>query len=144
MQLWAFWVIMAIIFAVAEMLTPTFFFFWFAIGAVATAILSLFISSMTLNIIIFIVISFILWISTRKIVKRLYKNSDPKKTYTDDLIGKEAKIIDIRENNKIIVSIKGDKWVAFIEDTEKVKINDTVLIDKRESNFLYVHLKREE
>lgn len=144
---WGLWVIFAIIFAIAEALTPTFFFLWFAIGAGVAAITSLFIASVSLNLAIFLVVSFILWISTRKLVKNLYNKSTDLKTFQDQIVGMKGKIIKINENDeKILVKIKGDVWRAYPDETEKEKLeaDDEVLITKRSGNFVYVKKIRSE
>ncbi len=76
------------------------FFLWFAIGAGAAAITSLFIASVSWNLAIFLVVSFTLWISTRKLVKNLYKKSTDLKTFQDQIVGMKGKIIKINENGE--------------------------------------------
>ena len=138
---WGLWVIFAIIFAIAEAFTPTFFFLWFAIGAGVAAITSLFIASVSWNLAIFLVVSFTLWLSTRKLVKKLYKNSTDLKTFQDQIVGMKGKIIKVNENGeKILVKINGDVWRAYPDETEKEKLeeDDEVVITRKSGNFVYV------
>jgi membrane protein implicated in regulation of membrane protease activity len=138
---WGLWVIFAIIFAIAEAFTPTFFFLWFAIGAGVAAITSLFIASVSWNLTIFLVVSFTLWLSTRKLVKKLYQNSTDLKTFQDQIVGRKGKIIKVNENGeKILVKINGDVWRAYPDETEKEKLegDDEVVITRKSGNFVYV------
>lgn len=138
---WGLWVIFAIIFAIAEAFTPTFFFLWFAIGAGVAAITSLFIASVSWNLAIFLVVSFTLWLSTRKLVKKLYKNSTDLKTFQDQIVGRKGKIIKVNEDGeKILVKINGDVWRAYPDETEKEKLegDDEVVITRKSGNFVYV------
>ena len=137
---WGVWVIFAIIFAGVEAILPSFFFLWFAIGAGVAAITSLFISSAVLNLLIFLIISFLLWISTRKIVQNMYKGSSTIKPYQDQFVGMKAKVDKIDDEGRIIVKIKGDEWRAFPEDEENYLINvgDDVIITRKNANFVYI------
>lgn len=138
---WGLWVIFAIIFAIAEAFTPTFFFLWFAIGAGVAAITSLFIASVSWNLTIFLVVSFTLWLSTRKLVKKLYQNSTDLKTFQDQIVGRKGRIIKVNENGeKILVKINGDVWRAYPDETEKEKLegDDEVVITRKSGNFVYV------
>jgi membrane protein implicated in regulation of membrane protease activity len=136
---WGVWVIFAIIFAVAEAILPSFFFLWFAIGAGIAAITSLFISSVVLNLLIFLIVSFLLWISTRKIVQNMYKGSSTIKPYQDQFVGMKAKVDKIDDEGRIIVKIKGDEWRAYSEDEEThLTVGDDVIITKKSANFVYI------
>lgn len=136
---WGVWVIFAIIFAVAEAILPSFFFLWFAIGAGIAAITSLFISSVVLNLLIFLIVSFLLWISTRKIVQNMYKGSSTIKPYQDQFVGMKAKVDKIDDEGRIIVKIKGDEWRAYPEDEENYfNVGDDVIITKKSANFVYI------
>jgi len=136
---WGVWVIFAIIFAIAEAVLPSFFFLWFAIGAGVSAITSLFISSVVLNLLIFLIVSFLLWISTRRIVHNMYKGSSNIKPYQDQFVGMRGKVDKIDEEGRIIVKIKGDEWRAYPDDEETFfSVGDDVVITKKSSNFVYI------
>ncbi|HOB16543.1 MAG TPA: NfeD family protein [Defluviitoga sp.] len=138
---WGLWVIFAVIFAIAEAMTPTFFFLWFAIGAGVAAITSLFIASVSWNLVIFLLVSFTLWLSTRKLVKKLYKNAADLKTFQEQIVGKKGKVIKVDEDGeKIVVKINGDTWRAYPDEyeEEKLKEDDEVFITRKSGNFVYV------
>ncbi|MDK2946188.1 NfeD family protein [Geotoga petraea] len=139
MPQWAFWIILSVIFGFVEIISPTFFFFWFAIGALVSGVVSLFIESFTLNLAIFIIVSLLLWISTRKIVSRWYKNSSPNKLYLDTLEGREGVIRAIDNEGKMIVNIKGDQWRAYSEDdSQELNVGDKIKVTKKSGNIIYV------
>ncbi|BBE31354.1 protease [Tepiditoga spiralis] len=143
MEQWGMWIILAIIFAVAELLTPSFFFLWFAIGSSISAITSIFVESITINIILFLITSFLLWISTRKIVKKLYKSGDKRNLYQEELNGKKGSVILVNKDEEyILVKVEGEEWKAHCDEINKMKIGDKVEVIKRESNILKV--KKEE
>ena len=135
---WQFWLILGIVFVIFEIITPTFFFFWFGLSAFITSIISIIISNKIITTTIFILISIILWLFSRKIVKKWQKPIDNRKFHLDNLIGKEGiAIIDFDENNSGIVKILGEEWKAYSKEG-KIKKGDKVVILKRQSNILIV------
>jgi len=126
------------VFVIFEIITPTFFFFWFGLSAFITSIISIIISNKIITTTIFILISIILWLFSRKIVKKWQKPIDNRKFHLDNLIGKEGiAIIDFDENNSGIVKILGEEWKAYSKEG-KIKKGDKVVILKRQSNILIV------
>ncbi|MCP5465286.1 MAG: NfeD family protein [Thermotogae bacterium] len=136
MQEWGIWIILGIVFAVVELLTPTFFFFWFSVGSVITAVLSVFVESSIINTFVFLFISFVLWLLTRKFTKKIYKHSSDRNTFEYDLNNREGIVTEVEENNKYIVKVLGEEWLAVSE--EKLIKNDYITVIKKESNILYV------
>ena len=66
------WLIVAVLFGIAEMLTPSLTLIWFSVGAVILIFLSSFIESIFLQILIFAVISIaMLVVATKKILKKV-------------------------------------------------------------------------
>jgi membrane protein implicated in regulation of membrane protease activity len=139
MGAWAIWIIISVLFALFELLTPTFFFLWFAIGALLTAGLSLFVDSVIINVLFFIIVSFILWISTRKIASKLYKKSSPLKLFQDSLIGKEGFIVSKDSENRFIVKIEGEEWRAYIDDTStSCDKGEKIVVTGKKGNILHI------
>lgn len=135
---WQFWLILGIVFVIFEIITPTFFFFWFGLSAFITSIISIIISDKIITTTIFILISIILWLFSRKIVKKWQKPIDNRKFHLDNLIDKEGiALIDFDENNSGIVKILGEEWKAYSKEG-KIKKGDKVVILKRQSNILIV------
>ena len=87
---WLFVFIAAII---IELETPNLTTIWFAAGAFIAMLLSLFSSvSPTVQIIVFVTVSFVLIFTLRKWSRRLLRNTGQTKTNIDDAIGKEVMV----------------------------------------------------
>ena len=138
---WTLWLLFSVVLAILELLTPTFFLLWFSIGALAACISSVFIVHDYVNVIIFLTISILLWLSTRKIVKKLSKVESPKTLYQDDIQGKTAKIKSVSDDGSFIVTVLGEEWKALaVNSSEKQEMacGSIVKVIKRESNILYI------
>lgn len=134
---WQFWLVLGIIFMILEIITPTFFFFWFGLSGFITAILAIFISNKVFTSTTFIIVSTILWIFSRKIVKGWLKPLQNKNFHLDELIGKEGMALkDFNENNIGTVKVMSEEWTAKSED--KIEKGDKIIVIDRESNVLYV------
>lgn len=126
------WLIVAILFAVAELMTTTLTLIWFSIGAVILIFLSSIIESVFLQVIIFAIISTVmLVIATKKFVK---DDEDYKyDTNLQAIIGKKAIVKEaIYPNSVGIVTIDGEAWSAISYNDEKIEIGETVEVIKIE------------
>ena len=74
--MWKFWLIVAGICFVIESFTIGFLVFWFGIGALAALVASLFISNIWIQSLIFIIVSSLLLIFTKPLVKKFVKEKD--------------------------------------------------------------------
>lgn len=126
------WLVVAILFAVAELMTTTLTLIWFSIGAVILIFLSSIIESVFLQVIIFAIISTVmLVIATKKFVKddKNYKYD----TNLQAIIGKKAIVKEaIYPNSVGIVTIDGETWSAISYNDEKIDIGETVEVIKIE------------
>ena len=109
------WIVIAVIFAVAEGLTSSFITIWFTIGAAASAIVAAVGGDIAIQIVIFFVISILLLIFTRPIlVKRLKLGRE--KNYTEQLEGKTGLVIEeIKPFGSGQVKVRGIVWTAVGE-----------------------------
>ena len=80
------WFLLAIIFGIIEAMTLGIVSIWFAIGALAAMLTSIFIDSVMIQIFIFLATSLILIVKTRKFAVGMLKVGK-EKTNLDDLIG---------------------------------------------------------
>lgn len=120
------WFISFIILLVIELVTVNLVTIWFAIGALASMILSFFVDSFVIQIIVFIVVSVIALLVTKPIVKK-FKGFSVTPTNSDMVIGKTGVVTKKIEANKYgEVKIFGNSWTATsdeeIEEKEKVKV----------------------
>ena len=120
------WLIVAILFAVAELMTTTLTLIWFSIGAVILIFLSSIIDSILIQIIIFAIIStLMLTIATKKFIKQ---DKDYKYNTNLQAIIKET----IYPNKVGIVIIEGESWSAISYDNEKIDKEEMVEVLKIE------------
>lgn len=124
-----FWIILAIIFLIGELLSGGFYLLSIGIGAIAAGILNYLHFSITIQIIAFILITLIFILISRPLYRKLNKNAVDKKSNTERLIGLEAKATEEIDSHKIgTINVNGEIWKAIsdekIEKGEKVVIID--------------------
>ncbi|HDN83701.1 MAG TPA: NfeD family protein [Candidatus Altiarchaeales archaeon] len=107
------WVIIAVIFFIGEILTPTFFLLWFGIGSFLAAIVAFFGLGDIAQILVFLITSFILVILSRPLGEMLTKKQAAK-TVVDTYIGEKGKVIETidPDKNTGLVRVKKDIWRA--------------------------------
>lgn len=118
------WLAIFIITFIVEAATSDLVSIWFSIGAVVSIILSL-IEGIPyyVEIIVFAVLSLVLLIATRPMVKKILKNQE-RKTNADDLIGKTVKVMEtITEDLHGTIKINDVIYTASLSDND----TDTIL-----------------
>lgn len=131
---WQIWLIIAGVCLIIEIVTVGFFVFWFAIAALITALLSLFIHNIIAQATIFIIISVILIFLTKPLTDKITKK-DKVATNVNALIGQEGIVIkEINSGSNKIgqVKILGDTWSAVTTNdlTNAIPVGSTVKILK--------------
>lgn len=112
----AFWLIVGIIFAVAEALTVGLVTIWFTGGAIVALIAALLGAGTPVQVILFLVVSIGLLVTTRKIFVNKLKTGGTK-TNVDALVGEEAKVLtEIKPFEPGSVKLKGQEWTAVAKD----------------------------
>ena len=119
---------------IIEIATVGFFVFWFAIAALITALLSLFIHNIIAQATIFIIISVILIFLTKPLTDKITKK-DKVATNVNALIGQEGIVIkEINSGSNKIgqVKISGDTWSAVTTNdfTNAIPVGSNVKILK--------------
>ena len=137
---WFVWLLIGIFFLVLELVTTALVSIWFVAAAVLVAIESLFIKSIPIQIMTFLVLSLIFLVLFKKIYnKRIKKDKDDVKA-EENLIGKVAQTAETTNADGGRVLAGDIYWRAVtkngetIEKDEKVVIvgvNDTTLIIER-------------
>lgn len=145
MEAWMIWVGIGIICMIIEIFTPGFLFMSFGVGAILTGIIeSIFTLPISFQILIFIVITFIVFISTRKLSKKIISSSS-EETNIYALKGKSATVVkDIPEDGRGYVKVGGEEWSAVSEDGKKIGKDKKVTIQNVEGNKLIVTIKKDE
>ncbi|MDR2941600.1 MAG: NfeD family protein [Treponema sp.] len=114
------WVALVIIFALIEVLTLGLTTVWFAIAAIFMVFLSFLKIPLTVQILIFLIISAALLVFTRPLVVKKFKIGR-EKTNVDSLVGKHALVIKtIGEFERGEAKINGQIWSARSEDNTKI------------------------
>ena len=139
-----FWLAAVIILGVAEAVTVGLVTIWFAIGALAALISSLFGGPLWLQILLFIVVTAITLITTRPLVKKYFGKNSHKATNADMVIGKDAYVTEAIDNLKGTGAVKclGKEWSARSENGEIISAGETVTAVKIEGVKLFVKSKQ--
>lgn len=133
------WVVLMVVFLVVEAATAGLTCIWFAIGSLAALIAALFDAQLWLQIVWFLVISFVTLYYTRPLVKK-YVNSRSQPTNADMVIGKEALVTEDIDNVEATgaVSVGGKVWTARSADGGRIKSGAVVSVLRIEGVKLIV------
>lgn len=139
MEIWIWFLIIAIISVVVEIFVPTMFCINFAFAGVITAIVSIFWNVGLLNLsILFCVLSLISIIFIRPILSGILKK-ESKGDFHDQYIGKVVKCIEPITLNSGAVTIYEERWEARLAQAgEEIPEGEEVKIVKNDSLILYV------
>lgn len=121
------WLVIAGVTLVAELFSPTFLFICFTGGALLAALSTVWIDSVTLQAVIFAVISVILIPLTRPIARRMSQKGAAK-TNVDALVGRTAYVLEEIDpaRNTGRVRIGSEEWRAISDTVIAVESQVTV------------------
>lgn len=126
------WLALLILFIIAEVATVQLTTVWFAGGALVALILAAAgVDNILIQIVVFLLISVILLVATRPIVKKhIIKKSQP--TNADRCIGSKAIVTEEINNllGKGAAKVNGVEWTARSEDNEIIPSGSTVTVMK--------------
>ena len=126
--MWQVWLVIAVFFLAFEIVTTGFLVFWFAIAALITCILSLFIKNIIAQFVIFIILSILLLFLTKPFAKKITK-CDNTTTNINRIIGKTGIVTKSIESNKCgQVKVESDIWTAI--SNIDIPAGSNVQIDK--------------
>lgn len=139
MSAWQIWMIIGIICVVIEIFDPAFFFISLGAAAIITGLLSLSPAiSVPFQIIIFVILSFIAFLSMRKLGKRLLKVAD-KDTNVYALKGQPGVITrEIPAGGRGYVKVGGEEWSAVEKNGQPLQLQDKVTVTGIDGNKLIV------
>ncbi len=135
-----FWLALAIILAIFEVVTLGLSTIWFAMGAFIAFIAALFGLNVPMQIVIFIVVSVLSLLLVRPLSVK-YLNNRVTKTNIDALIGKRVRVTKDIDNSKEqgAVTLEGTVWNArAFQDDALISKGEIVEIKKVEGNKLFV------
>ena len=111
------WLIILIIMVIAEVATMGLATIWFAGGALVAFIAALVKAPISVQIVLFFVVSFVLLVFTRPIAKKHF-NTKVEKTNAESLIGEKAVVLEPINNLEAagLVQVRGQEWTARARD----------------------------
>ena len=120
------WFIAFVILLLIELVTVNLVTIWFAIGAVAAIITTIFTDSILIQSIVFVVVSVIALLITKPLIKK-FKKFEVEPTNSDRVIGKIGEVTQKIGRNKYgEVKVYGNTWTAsskqVINVGERVKV----------------------
>ena len=123
-----FWLIAMIALFIVEAATVNLVTLWFAFGALAALATSLLGGELWLQIVIFIAVTIITLIPTRKLAKKYFSKNHHLATNSDMVIGKDCSVVEDIDNLLSTGAVKcmGREWTARSESGEKIAAGETV------------------
>ncbi|MBE3030372.1 NfeD family protein [Sneathia sp. DSM 16631] len=132
-----FWGLLAGALLIIELIIPALVSIWFAIAAFITMFLALMINSFTTQVVIFILISLVLLVFTKKIVTNFLKPDMDK--INKEMLEDNGLVTKIISSNKYEVKFKGVIWTAISND--ELNIGDVVKIVGYKGNKVIIKRK---
>src|SRR3954452_24487281 len=122
MDAWVIWLIVAVVFAVAEVVNLSFYLFPFAIGAAAAALGGVAGGGVAGGVITFSVLTGVSFTEVRPIARRHINMPPQLRTGTAALIGRTAIVTERIVNDEAVgqVRLDGEVWTARAYDDDKV------------------------
>lgn len=141
--LWIFWVILGVIFIIAEIFTFGFVLFWFGLGAFAAAFAGWLGFGVSVQFLIFAALSIALTAMSRVIFASLYRQKDGNtlKTGIDALPGQIGTVTIASGGalNEGAVKVYGSIWTAFpVEDKKPLEAGEKVEVVYVKGSSIYV------
>lgn len=126
---WLLWFLLAIIFAIIEITNSSFFIIWFGLGALAAMVTSLLTTSITFQSLVFVVVSTILLLMTRKFTSKMTRGNVTA-TNVDAVIGKIGIVTETIPNidSPGIVKVDGETWSAISADQTSIEKGSKVKV----------------
>lgn len=137
-NMWVAWTIIGVLALIIELSTATLVSIWFVPSAILTCLFSLAVDNIPAQIVVFVVLSAISMVVSRKIYRKYIKKDKDEISVDSKLIGKIAKTTEETDahNGKVLV---GDiYWKAKSENGEKIGENETVIVTGVEGTTLII------
>ena len=141
MATWIVFLIVALLFFIAEIATPTMFFLNFSISAVFCAILGTFTDNYDVLIPVFVILAILLILFLRPLLN-IDPNTNPDK-FNSQYVGKEGKATSNINYFTGRLSIFDESWEArtLSENSPEIKKGDVVIIRKHNDLTMFVEKK---
>jgi membrane protein implicated in regulation of membrane protease activity len=122
MESWLIWILLAVLFAIGEVMSMGFFLAPFALGALFGALAELAGAGAAVSVIVFLVTSSLLFCLVRPIARRHMRTPAQLRTGTAALVGQSAMVTERVDNDAQTGSVKleGEVWTARAWDDDEV------------------------
>ena len=123
------WIALAIVMVLVEITTVQLVSVWFMVGALCTALTTLFTDSIVIQLAVFVGVSLLALLVTRPLVRRLKENRVQLRTNIDRLPGEKGVMLKPVENTESVGQAKvlGKVW-SVKTDNPPLKEGDTVRV----------------
>lgn len=136
---WQIFLIAGVVSLILEMIVPSMFFLNFAISGVLTAIISLWVTDITVLVIDFAVIALLSIILLRPFLLKTLKSSKEKETgVKSEYIGQIAKVVQPVNKFAGVITIYDERWEARVENDDEIPEGTEVRIIKNDSLIMYI------
>ncbi len=124
------WLALFVVLIVFEAVTTGLFTIWFAGGALIALLVSLFLDMWVVQMVVFLIVSFLLLYFMRPVAMRKF-NAKRLKTNVEDIAGREAKVTEFIDNLNAsgTAILNGLEWSArSVEDSVTIPAGERVLV----------------
>lgn len=124
------WLALFVVLIVFEAVTTGLFTIWFAGGALIALLVSLFLDMWVVQMVVFLIVSFLLLYFMRPVAMRKF-NAKRLKTNVEDIAGREAKVTELIDNLNAsgTAILNGLEWSArSFEDSVTIPAGERVLV----------------
>jgi membrane protein implicated in regulation of membrane protease activity len=138
------WFAAALIFFILEIIIPGFVLLWFGVGAGVAGVLDLLgVQSVGVQILVFVLVSFVLVALSRTIFKNIFMRKSPGaglKTNMDAMIGKVGTVTVRIDGDRSVgrVLVEGQDWAAHAEDNGTIEEKTSIIVKGFEGARLIV------
>lgn len=127
-----YWLLLFVSLVIIELVTMQLVCIWFAAGTFAAILAAILHTSIEVQLIVFLAVSFILLLTVRPFAKTLM-NGHYIKTNVASLVGMKAKVTKRihNEDGYGMAIVKGQEWTAAaLEDNDTFEVGEYVIIEK--------------
>lgn len=114
------WILAAVGLAVAELFTTSFFLIMFAVGAVAAAAAAGLDAPVSVQAIIFVIVSLMATLGIRPTLRRHFGRDAGEPTPVAEIAGSEAVVLERVDDRRGMIKIDGEYWQARALEADQV------------------------
>ena len=135
----ALWFVLLVVFAIVEAATVGLASIWFAAGALVAMIAAFFHAPLWLQIVLFLVVSFVALLLARPLARK-FLTPGYQPTNADRILGTEAVVTEAIDNlnGRGLVSVGGSVWTARAQDDQPIAAGTVVRILRIEGVKVFV------